>query len=94
MSETAQQPPKVWREEELQALPEDGYIHEVVNGELVMSPKNNFEHGDICSPLFTALSQFARSRRLGVEETVAVISLKKNLPFGSAIRVPREIHDP
>ena len=25
---------KVWTEEELQALPEDGYIHEVVDGEL------------------------------------------------------------
>jgi hypothetical protein len=34
---------KVWTEAELEALPEDGYIHEVVNGELVMSPKNNWQ---------------------------------------------------
>ena len=32
---------KVWTEAELEALPEDGFIHEVVDGELVMSPKNN-----------------------------------------------------
>ena len=46
---------KVWTEAELQALPEDGYTQEVVNGELVMSPKNDFFHGDICSELLTAL---------------------------------------
>jgi Uma2 family endonuclease len=56
---------KIWTEAELQALPEDGYIHEVVGGALVMSPKNNFEHGDICARLLTALSAFARARKLG-----------------------------
>jgi Uma2 family endonuclease len=57
---------KVWTEAELQALPEDGFIHEVVNGELVMSPKNDFCHGDICIRLATALSHFATEHRLGV----------------------------
>ena len=38
---------KEWTEAELEALPEDGFIHEVVNGELVMSPKNNWYHGRI-----------------------------------------------
>lgn len=33
---------RVWTEAELEALPEDGYLHEVVNGELVMSPKKLF----------------------------------------------------
>jgi hypothetical protein len=28
---------RTWTEEELQALPDDGFIHEVVNGELVIS---------------------------------------------------------
>jgi Uma2 family endonuclease len=57
---------KVWTEEELQALPEDGYIHEVVEGELVMSPKNDFFHGLICTRLLVALENFNRSHRLGV----------------------------
>lgn len=56
---------KVWTEAELQALPEDGYNHEVVNGELVMSPKNDFYHGHICSRLVTALVNFNAAHRLG-----------------------------
>ncbi len=56
---------KDWTEAELQALPEDGYIHEVVNGELVMSPKNNWYHGRICTRLITAISNFDREHRLG-----------------------------
>ena len=31
-----------------------------------MSPKNNFEHGDICVRLSTALNVFVRARKLGV----------------------------
>ena len=57
---------RLWTEAELQALPEDGYMHEVVGGELVMSPKNNFQHGDMCVRLLTALSHHARAKRLGV----------------------------
>lgn len=57
---------KVWTEEDIQALPDDGYIHEVVNGELVMSPKNNFQHENICSRLLFALESFNRQHRLGV----------------------------
>jgi Uma2 family endonuclease len=56
---------RVWSEAELQALPEDGYIHEVVDGELVMSPKNNPYHGKICAELLTALVTFAKGRKLG-----------------------------
>jgi len=56
---------KVWTEAELQALPDDGFTHELVNGELVMSPKNDFFHGDICIRLATALSNFVTERRLG-----------------------------
>jgi Uma2 family endonuclease len=57
---------KVWTEAELEALPEDGYLHEVVNGELVMSPKNNFNHGWICTCLLVALENFNRTYHLGV----------------------------
>lgn len=58
-------PKKVWTEAELEALPEDGYMHEVVNGELVMSPKNNWQHGEICIRLSTALKTYADAHRLG-----------------------------
>src|SRR2546425_6343742 len=57
---------KEWTEAELEALPDDGYVHEVVGGELVMSPKNDFYHGEICMRLSTALSSHAMEHRLGV----------------------------
>lgn len=56
---------RVWTEAELQALPDDGFIHELVNGELAVSPKNNFQHEDICSRLFFALEQHNRLHRRG-----------------------------
>src|SRR5688500_15939668 len=62
MSATVESEKKVWREAELQALPDDGYIHEVVGGELVMSPKNNFQHESICTRLLAALENFSRTR--------------------------------
>jgi len=57
---------KLWTEAELQALPADGYIYELVNGELVMSPKNNFQHENLCGRLFLELANFNRAHRLGV----------------------------
>jgi len=66
MNATVESAKKIWTEAELQALPEDGYIHEVVNGELVMSPKNNFQHGNIASRLFLALGNYAQQHQLGV----------------------------
>jgi Uma2 family endonuclease len=56
---------KVWPEAELEALPEDGFIHEVVDGELVMSPKNTWYHGRICTRLLFALETCNRAHRLG-----------------------------
>ena len=55
MSVNTQRSEKVWREEEIEALPENGLIHEVVAGELRMSPKNNFEHEKVCAELFESL---------------------------------------
>jgi Uma2 family endonuclease len=66
MSTVVETPAKVWTEAELQALPEEGFTHEVVNGELVMSPKNDFFHGDICSRLSAALVNFNSVHKLGV----------------------------
>src|SRR3954467_1255070 len=65
MSGAAAEGQKVWTEAELEALPEDGYLHEVVNGQLVMSPKNNFYHGEICSRLLAALVNFNEAHKLG-----------------------------
>jgi Uma2 family endonuclease len=56
---------RIWTEAELQSLPDEGYIHEVVHGELVMSPKNNFQHEHICERINFALESFNRSHRLG-----------------------------
>jgi Uma2 family endonuclease len=56
---------KEWTEQELQALPDNGFDYEVVDGELVMSPKNNFQHGDICAKLLTRISAFAENNKLG-----------------------------
>jgi Uma2 family endonuclease len=57
---------KVWTEAELSALPEEGYRHEVVDGELTMSPKNDFYHGRMCTRLLFTLEGFNRSHHLGV----------------------------
>jgi Uma2 family endonuclease len=56
---------KKWTEAELQALPDDGFNYEVVDGELVMSPKNNPEHGNICMRLGSALHTFVERKKLG-----------------------------
>jgi len=65
MSAAVEAPKRIWTEAELQALPDDGYIYEVVSGELVMSPKNNWYHGRICVRLVTSLANFASEHRLG-----------------------------
>jgi Uma2 family endonuclease len=66
MNAVVEAAPRIWTEAELQALPEDGCIHEVVDGRLIMSPKNNFQHGDIASRLFLALGNHAQQHRLGL----------------------------
>jgi Uma2 family endonuclease len=65
MSAAVESTKRVWTEEELQALPENGYGHEVVNGELIMSPKNTWYHGRVCTRLLFALEAFNRAHRLG-----------------------------
>jgi len=65
MSAVIETAEKIWTEAELQALPDDGYLHELVGGELVMSPKNNLQHERICGRLYFALETFNRAHRLG-----------------------------
>ena len=57
---------KGWTEAELQALPKDGFIHELIDGELVSSPLNDSYHGCICVEICAALFGFVEPRRLGV----------------------------
>lgn len=66
MSTALAQAAKIWTEADLESLPGEGYIHEVVNGRLIMSPKNNFFHERICMRLSAALNTFANERRSGV----------------------------
>ena len=56
---------KVWTEEEISRLPDNGYNVEVVDGELHMSPKNNPLHGRVCSRLLMYMSLHAMQNRLG-----------------------------
>jgi Uma2 family endonuclease len=65
MSPAIETPGKVWTEAELNAIPENGFTHELVNGELVMSPKNNWYHGRICARLLIAIGNFVATHRLG-----------------------------
>src|SRR5216110_2100409 len=65
MTIAVETPKKVWTEAELTALPEDGFIHEVVDGELVISPKNNWFHGRICTRLLIEIGNFVNYHRLG-----------------------------
>jgi Uma2 family endonuclease len=65
MIATGTAPKKTWTEAELEALTEDGYRHEVVDGELILSPRNNWFHGRICTRLLFALEAFNRIHRLG-----------------------------
>jgi Uma2 family endonuclease len=66
MSVTGEPQQKVWTEEEIQALPDDGCIHEIVNGELVKSPRNDFEHELIATGLLTSVRTYTKVARLGV----------------------------
>ena len=66
MSTIALPTKKEWTEKELQALPDNGFDYEVVDGELVMSPKNNFEHENICFRLSIAMQAFNDQHKLGV----------------------------
>jgi len=66
MSTAVETSAREWTEASIEAIPDDGFNHEIVNGELVMSPKNNFEHENLCARLFVALSDFNRHHKLGV----------------------------
>lgn len=54
-----------WTEEELMALPKDGYKRELIEGELIMSPAG-FDHERIGARLLTRMTVHAEQQGLGV----------------------------
>lgn len=54
----------VWTDEELEALPKDGYKYELLDGELMMSPVHA-NHGVICVRIVALLFNFVQKRGLG-----------------------------
>jgi Uma2 family endonuclease len=56
---------KEWTDEALMALPRDGRKHELLGGELTVSP-TGFQHGYLALRLATAMMSFALKHRLGL----------------------------
>ena len=56
---------KVWTDEELMALPQDGYKRELLQGEIIMSPAGS-EHGRISFLVAAAIDRHASPHGLGV----------------------------
>jgi Uma2 family endonuclease len=55
---------KIWTDEELEALPQDGHKYELLDGELIMSPVPA-SHGITCIRIISALIRFVETRGLG-----------------------------
>src|SRR5258708_32604070 len=55
---------KIWTDEELESLPEDGQKSELLDGELIMSPVHA-NHGVICVRLISLLAIFVQRHKLG-----------------------------
>ncbi|MSU49935.1 MAG: Uma2 family endonuclease [Opitutus sp.] len=55
---------KNWTDEELMALPKDGHKHELINGEIIMSP-TGYRHEDIAAAMLMAMRLHVRQHKLG-----------------------------
>src|SRR5437016_12904632 len=55
---------RIWTDEELEALPKNGYKYELLDGELIMSPVHA-NHGMICMRLGALLFNFVQRRHIG-----------------------------
>jgi Uma2 family endonuclease len=56
---------KIWTDEELMALPKDGFKRELLQGEIIMSPAGS-EHGRISVIIVAELERHSRQHRLGL----------------------------
>src|SRR5687767_13896021 len=88
---------KLWTDEEILDLPQDSYSYEEVDGELVMSPKNNPQHGNICVRISARLLQFAEAHNAGevFDSNTGYWMVNRNLrapdvSFVAATRLPRQ----
>lgn len=61
-----------WTYEDYKRLPDDGWRYEVIEGELHMAPAPRPKHQEATINLATAMSQFARSKRLGKVYTAPI----------------------
>ena len=55
---------RIWSDEELEALPRNGHKHELLDGELIMSPVHA-NHGIVCMRLGVLLGGFVQQHKLG-----------------------------
>lgn len=55
---------KVWTDEELAAIPNNGHKHELLDGELIISPAHE-NHGGICIRIAALLFNFTEQHDLG-----------------------------
>lgn len=56
---------KVWTVDEVLALPDDGFRHEVIDGELYLSAAPSWRHGDAVQELYALLRDYLRANRVG-----------------------------
>lgn len=61
-----------WTYEDYKRLPQDGWRYEVIEGELYMAPAPRPRHQEASINLATAMSQFARSEKLGKVYTAPI----------------------
>lgn len=89
---------KVWTDEEIMRLPDNGYSYEVVDGELVMSPKNNAQHGDAATEISMRMRLHAKTHKLGrvFDSNTGFWMINRNLrapdvSFMSNARLPKKL---
>ena len=56
---------KLWTAAEVQALPDDGMRHEVIDGELLVTPTPTWRHQDAAKQLFKRLSAYLDASAAG-----------------------------
>jgi Uma2 family endonuclease len=89
---------KVWTDQEIMSLPDNGYSYEVVRGDLVMRPKNNAQHGDAASEILMRMRLHAKTHKLGrvFDSNTGFWMINRNLrapdvSFMSHARLPKKL---
>ena len=70
---------RVWTDVELEALPQNGHKHELLDGDMIMSPVHA-HHGTICVRMVLLLGEFVQKHKLGeVYDSSTGFKLASNL---------------